>query len=46
MSITDRELLELAAKFIELWHLRGIEVSSEVLEIARDIRALEVRHHE
>ena len=41
-----RLVLEAAAKFIELWHLRGIEVSSEVLEIARDIRALEVRHHE
>ena len=41
-----RLVLEAAAKFIELWHLRGIEVSSEVLEIARDIRAMEVRHHE
>lgn len=36
-----RLVLEAAAQSAELWHANGIEV-----EIAREIRALEVRHHD
>lgn len=36
-----RVVLEAAAQSAALWHANGIES-----EIAREIRALEVRHHE